>query len=441
MEQNNNLPPRINIGLTRTDSTRSDDSSVTLVDTPRTLVDLNTPRTVVDSPIIRQLTTQRPNFFETPPRTPRNLNTNNVLPDLNIMPEPPPLVRTRAVRTINNADAIPFPINRNNQMNLDWLDEEIENQPARQRRRLDLPTGPRRQGRMGVAFEIHDYSHGVAKPQIVELYGELTGIPKTRYNPQTVKEYFKNKMIDLINQNPRYTPEEKEQKLNALNLIYSSRLEGHETYNPIEAHMMGYSVDYASMQDPVFQQIYIDTYLTDCATAYATGPALSCAGGTYERAYTSIAKAIQQRLLEPDVDGFNLTDEKKEEYTELFILYEAVPDEILFPVAREWLEKPDMPRGLEERKNSLREHIIQRVRELLKYQIQPGDRAYLKINHKVINDPYVVSELEKETPEFGGRRTRRRTRKVRKHRKTKRTKKSRKTKKRKTSTKKYLKRR
>jgi hypothetical protein len=413
MEQNNG-PPRINIGLTRNDSNRSDASSVTLVDTPGTLVD--TPTTLVETP-----------------RTP--VGTQQIA-----FMEPPPVDRRRQRRNFTTVNTIPFPIPHNEQqLNLDWLDEEIENQPVRRRQRLNEPVVPR-QGRMGEAFQIHDYSHGAAKPQIVELYSEVTGIPRTNYDPYTVKEYFKNKMIELINQSPRYTEEEKERKRNSFNNIYSSRLQGHETYIPLEAQLMGYSIDYASQQDPVFKQLYIDTYITDCAEAYSRGPALSCAPGTYERSYTSIAKAIEQRLREPNVDGHNLTDAKKEEYKTLFFLFEGVPDEFLFPVAREWLEKPDMPRGLEERKNSLRDYIIQRVREQFDYEVRPGDPSYRKINQKVINDPYVVSELEKETPEFGGRRTRRRkTRKIRKQRKTKGTRKTKKS--RKTKTKKYLKRR
>lgn len=406
----------INIDLTRISSINSNGS------TPRTIIQdtpasVNTPGTVLyrePTPLTRMAT----------PVTPQNLVRQNAIMG------PPPVTRRPRQRTFDNIEPLINTLPRNadeERMNLDWLDEEFTVQPAR-RRRLNEPVLPPRQGRLGVAFEIHEYSGNIMKPQIVEFYNRVTEIPRTNYNNETVKDYFKNKMIELINQNPRYTEAEKQKKRSDLNYIFSSRLEGHETYNPIETLLMGYSIDYAFLQDPIFQQLYIDTYLTDCTEAYATGPALSCAAGTYERSYTSIAKAIQQRLLEPNVDGFNLTDAKKNEYNNLFVLFEGVPDEFLFPVAREWLEQPNMPGGLEERKNSLREYIIRRVREQFNYQVQPGDAAYRKIEQKIINDPYVVSELEKETPEFGGSRRKRQTRKIRKGRKTN-TKKRRKTKK------------
>lgn len=378
--------PTINVNLTRQQSNASttatevvNDSDTEVETDTDTLIDDRSPRT--------------------PPATPPALQRQNAVTPAFL--EPPPVIRPTRPRTTVITQPIPFPgANRNNRFR-EWLDDDrFDIEPPAQRRRMEFGTPQRVTGR---AFEIHNYSDEIQQNPLITYYTEITNIPITKYNEDS-KSYFYDKINEMINNNPRYNDDEKQEKRDKLEVVYR-RLSTYGSQTAKENIIAGYSIDYASQQDPVFQQQYIDSYLTDCTEAYGRN-GMSCVKGTFERIYTSIPKTIEQRLTETTIDGHTLSDEKINEYKKLYFLYEGVPDDFLFPTAREWLEMPNMPANIEDRKRSLRDYIVQRVREVYNYDIQPDDASDKKINEKLLNNAYVLDALGQEQPEFGGRRSR-----------------------------------
>ncbi len=182
--------------------------------------------------------------------------------------------------------------------------------------------------RVAVAFEIHNAFDSFK-------FDNFMNIIKKQSN-------FKNKnaplqpLIDNVNANPKLSPEKKAELTRKLEQIFAT-VRQYSNYNNNRENIMN-CIQYVLMQPQEFIDIYINTFITDCLKAYATGNSQSCIKGMYERIYFSFRDTVSTICLDK-IQGTGAAPLCKPEYIEIFnCFYAEMPTEMLNDYAKDWVK-------------------------------------------------------------------------------------------------------
>jgi len=297
----------------------------------------------------------------------------------------------------------------------------------------------------GIAFEIHNRADKINPERVISTYERVMNRPRQSYslnidaatlNAQ-VKQFIWDRFRNGILVNRRFSREAKPEKWQDFTVLFNRKIRDYDfTQDMNELLMILFSVDYILdfNKSDLLRQLYIDSFLTDCITAYAPTSdrysGMSCVGGTIERLYTSAADAIEQRLLEPNVGRYILSAKQKEQYQQVYLAFkerQRIMEE-LNRATIEWFsnieDAENIPTDVNARKRMLVEHIIQHMnREGFSGfgEETPEFAEYIETNQGWLNDA-----ISRNPPVMGGKNRNKKTYKNKKQTKRRRVMKSRK---------------
>jgi hypothetical protein len=208
-----------------------------------------------------------------------------------------------------------------------------ENERNRHEHNLQNLLGRHLNQTTGVAFEIHNAFDDFNINEFIRI---INNANKTNNN-------FKNRnaplqpLIDNVNANTNLSPEKKAELSEKIERIFNT-LRQYESL-PEKLSNITACIQYVLMQPQEFIDIYIDTFITDCLKAYATGNAQSCVKGMYERVYFAFRDTVSTICLD-QIQGTGAAQLCKPEYIEIFdCFYENIPTELLNEYSKNWYEE------------------------------------------------------------------------------------------------------
>ncbi len=210
----------------------------------------------------------------------------------------------------------------------------------------------------GVAFEIHNAFNNFKFEKFMDIIRKNSNFNNNsnfknrdaplkftdivRKNSNFNNSNFKNRdaplqpLIDNINANPNLSPKKKAELAGKIKRIFTT-LRQYSNYEPNINNIMD-CIQYVLMQPQNFIDNYINTFITDCLKAYATGSEESCIKGMYERVYLSFRDTVSIICLD-QIQGTGAAPLCKPEYIEIFdCFYENIPNVLLNEYFKDWHE-------------------------------------------------------------------------------------------------------
>jgi hypothetical protein len=199
----------------------------------------------------------------------------------------------------------------------------------------------------GLAFEIHDAADKINKDKYYELL--QIDLPKEHYASIDMVEYIKGQFRHII----REKMPEKEATLDAILDKAKDLINANKVF-------VGRTVDFVMKQSDDFKELYLSSFILDCAEAYDGGhDTMSCAKGIFERINMSLIPPLTAISFQCD----ETPHEDCVKYKNLFRLLTQTIN--MQDIIKEWANKPDIQdMSAEERKEDLIAFITSKYVEL-----------------------------------------------------------------------------
>jgi hypothetical protein len=221
--------------------------------------------------------------------------------------------------------------------------------------RLDLTPPPQPD-----AYHIHRESSKINYRKLIDFLFEKTGM----FPPDGINysQYINENMSSIINLSDE-AEEEKMQQINGLQRIMNERLNNinYREISPLIQNSIFYTIEYVKLQPAEFKKIYLQTFVSECVTAY--GPnSMTCANGALERIIMSLVTPCQSLLS---------NGRENMDYETIIAIIVANPEKMIPEYIRDWYKihktgtSEAFPQGttVEEKRADLKRYLLEKFPE------------------------------------------------------------------------------